>query len=132
MLWGGPFYGIGPKVYQAPGSMGSAPAPAVQGETLKRLPNVSPEGLRGGGILRWAVDDSRLPINLCRHRGGAGGEFFNYAPVTAILRDADGLVEGVTAWDSETGREFTARAKVVINARRDPSPTRSGAWPTPA
>jgi glycerol-3-phosphate dehydrogenase len=36
--------------------------------------------------------------------------------VTGLTKDADGFVEGVTARDVETGQEFHAAAKVVINA----------------
>src|SRR5208282_2649436 len=39
-----------------------------------------------------------------------------YAQVTGLTKDADGLVDGITARDVESGRDFTARAKVIINA----------------
>ena len=117
--WEGPFYGIGLKVYQGlSGKYGFGASRLLsKEETLKRLPNVSPDGLRGGvEYYDGQFDDSRLLINLAATAVEQGATLVNYAPVTAILRDADGLVEGVTARDAETGREFTARAKVVINA----------------
>ncbi|MGA9528869.1 MAG: FAD-dependent oxidoreductase, partial [Terriglobales bacterium] len=40
----------------------------------------------------------------------------NYAEVTEIRKDAEGYVDGVTAREVETGEEFHALAKVVINA----------------
>ena len=43
-------------------------------------------------------------------------EPFNYAAVTGFTRDAEGFLDGVVALDAESGREFQARARVVVNA----------------
>src|SRR5206468_3758315 len=40
----------------------------------------------------------------------------NYVEVTGLTKDAQGFVDGVIARDAETGDEFRASAKVVINA----------------
>src|SRR5262249_14576312 len=45
-----------------------------------------------------------------------GAVLLNYAPVIALTRDAEGLVDGVRFRELECGREFRVRARVVINA----------------
>jgi glycerol-3-phosphate dehydrogenase len=48
--WEGPFYGIGLKVYdKLAGKLGIAPSESLsRAETLARIPNLEPNGLRGG------------------------------------------------------------------------------------
>src|SRR5580692_8557786 len=65
-LWEGPFYGIGMKVYQVlSGKYGFGPSELIsKEETLRRLPNINPDGLNGGVVYYDAqFDDSRLLIN---------------------------------------------------------------------
>ena len=86
-------------------------------ETLERLPTIKTEGLRGGVVYYdGQFDDARLLINLVATAAEQGATLLNYAPVTALTRDADGFVDGVVARDLESGRELRAEAKVVINA----------------
>ncbi|MBN9692721.1 MAG: glycerol-3-phosphate dehydrogenase/oxidase [Verrucomicrobia bacterium] len=117
--WEGPFYGIGLKLYQGlSGKYGFGASRLLsKEETLQSLPNIKPDGLRGGVVyFDGQFDDSRLLINLATTAVEQGATVLNYAPVTALLKDSDGLVNGVTARDLVSGREFAARAKVVINA----------------
>jgi glycerol-3-phosphate dehydrogenase len=117
--WEGPFYGIGLKVYQAlSGKYGFGPSQLIsKEETLRRLPNVNPEGLTGGVIYYdGQFDDARLLINLVATAAEQGATLLNYAPVTGLRKGGDGIVSGV-AWENvETGETFNARAKVVVNA----------------
>src|SRR5271167_1535939 len=65
--WEGPFYGIGLKVYQIlSGKYGFGPSRLIsKEETLRRLPNVNPDGLTGGVVYYdGQFDDTRLLINL--------------------------------------------------------------------
>src|SRR6202453_1643963 len=50
--WEGPFYGIGLKVYQALSGKYSFGASEIisKEETLRRVPNVNPDGLNGGVV----------------------------------------------------------------------------------
>jgi glycerol-3-phosphate dehydrogenase len=45
-----------------------------------------------------------------------GATLLNYVEVTGLTKDAEGFVDGVHARDVETGHEFRATAKVVVNA----------------
>jgi glycerol-3-phosphate dehydrogenase len=117
--WQGPFYGIGLKLYQGlAGRFGFGPSQLLsRDETLQRLPNINTDGLRGGVVYYdGQFDDARLLINLISTAVEQGATVLNYARVTGITKDSDGLVEGVMVRDMESGEEFTAKAKAVINA----------------
>jgi glycerol-3-phosphate dehydrogenase len=117
--WEGPFYGIGLKVYQIlSGKYGFGPSQLIsKEETLRRLPNVNPEGLTGGVVYYdGQFDDSRLLINLATTAAEQGATLVNYANVTGLHKDGEGIVDGVAWQDVETGSAFNSRAKVVVNA----------------
>ena len=117
--WEAPFYGIGLKLYNLlAGKYGFGASRILsREETLERLPTLNTEGLRGGVIyFDGQFDDSRLLINLVATACEQGAALLNYAQVTGLSKDGDGFVNGVTVRDVETGEEFEAPAKVVINA----------------
>ncbi len=117
--WEGPFYGIGLKVYQVlSGKYGFGPSQLIsREETLRRLPNVNPEGLTGGVVYYdGQFDDTRLLINLMATATEQGATLLNYAKVTELHKNSAGIVEGLTWMDVETGETFGARAHVVVNA----------------
>jgi glycerol-3-phosphate dehydrogenase len=116
--WWVPFYTIGLTLYDLlAGRLGIGRSlPVSRAGTLKALPTIKPEGLRGG--IRYydcQFDDSRLAINLCQTLGENGGVALNYMKVTGLVKD-DGKIAGVKAEDQETGNILIIRAQVVINA----------------
>ena len=116
--WEGPFYGIGLKVYdKLAGKLGIAPSENLtRAETLARIPNLEPNGLRGGVIYYdGQFDDSRLAINLAQTAAEHGATVVNYMRVTGLLKTG-GTVAGVAAEDRESGTEHEIRARVVVNA----------------
>ncbi len=117
--WEGPFYGIGLKLYQMlSGKYGFGPSKIIsKEETIRRLPNVNTEGLsRGVVYYDGQFDDSRLLINMVSTAVGQGAALLNYARVTHLMKGEDGMVEGVTWSDLESGEACTSTARVVINA----------------
>ena len=117
--WEGPFYGIGLKVYQVlSGKYGFGASKLIsKEETLKRLPNVNPDGLTGGVIYYdGQFDDTRLLINLLATAAEQGATLLNYAKVTGLHKGDDGIVSGVAWENGETGESFNAQARVVVNA----------------
>ena len=117
--WEAPFYGLGLKLYQAlSGRYGFGPSRLLsKKQTLQRLPNIQTEGLRGGVIYYdGQFDDARLLINLVATAAEHGATLLNYARAVGLTRDTEGLVDGVLAQDLESGKQFRARARVVINA----------------
>jgi glycerol-3-phosphate dehydrogenase len=117
--WESPFYGLGLKLYNMlAGKYGFGQSEILsREETLQRLPTIRVEGLRGGVVYYdGQFDDSRLLINLIQTAAEHGAALLNYLQVTAVTKGGDGTVDGVVALDVETGREFRAQGKVVINA----------------
>lgn len=116
--WEKLFYGVGLKFYDVlAGRLGVGKARLLsRDETLRHLPTLSPERLTGGiQYFDGQFDDARLAICLAQTVHDLGGVAVNYCPVAALLK-SDGRVCGVIARDSESGRELTVRARVVINA----------------
>jgi glycerol-3-phosphate dehydrogenase len=116
--WEGPFYGIGLRVYDMlAGDLGIAPSRNLsRDETLKRIPNLEAEGLRGGVIYYdGQFDDARFAVNLAQTATERGATVLNYMPVTGLLK-AGGMVAGVRARDAESGDTYEIHARVVVNA----------------
>jgi glycerol-3-phosphate dehydrogenase len=117
--WETPFYGIGLKVYNLlAGKYGFGDSSILsRDETLRRLPTIRTDGLRGGVVYYdGQFDDSRLLINLVQTAAERGATLLNYSPVTALTKGSDGTIDGVVASDLESGRELRAAARVVVNA----------------
>ncbi len=117
--WEAPFYGLGLKLYQLlAGKYGFGTSRILnREETLEHLPTLKTEGLRGGAVYYdGQFDDARLLIHMVATAFEQGATLLNYVDVTGLTKDAQGFVDGVRARDVETGNEFRAAAKVVINA----------------
>ncbi len=117
--WEGFFYGLGLKAYQLlSGKYRFGPSLILsRAETLARLPNVQSEGLRGGVLYHdGQFDDARLLINLAVTAAEQGATLANYVQVTGLTQNNAGRIDGVRALDLESGQEFAARARIVINA----------------
>ncbi|MCC8034383.1 MAG: glycerol-3-phosphate dehydrogenase/oxidase [Rikenellaceae bacterium] len=86
-------------------------------KVMRLLPGIKKEGLKGGVVYHdGQFDDSRLAINLAQTCCDHGGCPLNHFTVMGITHHGDGKVSGVTARDNITGREYTVRAKTVVNA----------------
>ena len=85
-------------------------------ETLRHIPTIEEEGLRGGVIYYdGQFDDARLSINMAETAYEQGAALLNYMPVIGITKDRE-TINGLKAIDLETGKEYILGAKVVINA----------------
>jgi len=117
--WEKPFYGFGLKLYQAlAGKYGVGSTRILsREETLKQLPTLKTNGLRGSASYQdGQFDDARLLIDMAATAYEHGAALLNYVEVTGLTKNAAGIVTGVNARDVESGGEFHADAKVVINA----------------
>jgi len=117
--WGGAFYTLGLKVYDLLAgklSLGSS-VHLSRAETLRRLGNLRPAGLRGGVLYHdGQFDDARLAVNLAQTAVEQGGTLLNHFAVRGLLKDARGQVAGVRATDQETDLAYELHAKAVVNA----------------
>ena len=117
--WEAPFYGIGMKVYDLlAGTYGFGRSRILSAEeTIEQLPNLQTDGLRGGVIYYdGQFDDTRLLIHMAATAADHGATLLNYAPVLEITKGEDGFADGVILKDEESGQQFQAAARVVINA----------------
>jgi glycerol-3-phosphate dehydrogenase len=117
--WEAPFYGIGMKVYDLlAGKYGFGRSRVLSSqETIEKLPNLQTEGLRGGVIYYdGQFDDTRLLIHMAATAADHGAVLLNYASVVEITKDEDGFASGVVWKDEESGEQYMAAARVVINA----------------
>ena len=117
--WEAPFYGLGLKLYQLlAGKYGFGASRILsREETLEHLPTLKTEGLRGGAVYYdGQFDDARLLINMVATAFEQGATLLNYVEVTGLTKDTQGFVNGIVARDAETGNEFRAAAKIVVNA----------------
>jgi glycerol-3-phosphate dehydrogenase len=117
--WEAPFYGIGMKVYDLlAGKYGFGPSQILtREEVLDRIPTLSKDGLRGGVKYHdGQFDDSRLLIDIASTAAEHNACLLNYTKVTALTKDSDGFVNGLTFRDEESGASHTLAARCVINA----------------
>src|ERR1700754_1913035 len=111
--WEGAFYGIGLKVYDwMAGSLGLGKSRSLsREETLELAPTLDGEGLRGGVLYHdGQFDDARLAIHLAQTAADHGAVLMNYCRVNGMMK-ADGMVSGVKATDTISGKEYTIAAK---------------------
>lgn len=116
--WQTPFYGLGLKLYDA--LAGRAGLGATEflspAQTQACLPNIRPQGLKGG-VKYWdgQFDDARLALALARTAASRGALLVNYCAATGLIHEA-GKVAGLSCEDRETGQGYMLRAGCVINA----------------
>ncbi len=116
--WFKPYYTIGLTLYDMLAgklSFGRS-VPYSAKKTLKSIPVLNKTNLKGGVLYHdGQFDDSRLGINLVQTIIEKGGVPLNYMKVTGITKK-EGRITGVISKDFETGKEYTIRAKAVLNA----------------
>ncbi|MBB4035009.1 glycerol-3-phosphate dehydrogenase [Dysgonomonas hofstadii] len=117
--WEKPFYTIGLMVYDILAgrkSLGRS-LPMSKRSVLKEIPQMAAKDLRGGVVYHdGQFDDSRMGINLMQTAVEQGATVVNYVKVAGLLKDEQGKVSGVSAYDVVSKQEFTLRSKAVINA----------------
>ena len=85
-------------------------------ETIAKLPSIRTVNLTGGiEYFDGQFDDARLAVNIAQTIAEQGGTVLNHCKVVQLLKE-NGRVCGVIAVDREDGRQYTRRAKAVINA----------------
>jgi glycerol-3-phosphate dehydrogenase len=117
--WQSPYYGLGLKVYDLlAGKYGFARSRMVsRDEAIALLPTLKEDGLRGGTVYHdGQFDDARFALNLAQTAVAQGATVVNYVAAIGLSKSRDGMVSGVMCRDAESGEEFHAPARIVINA----------------
>ena len=86
-------------------------------ETSLRLETLKIKKLKGGVMYHdGQFDDARLAINIAQTCIEKGATVVNHCKVSSLLKNDNGIVNGVIAQDTETGISYNLNAKIVINA----------------
>jgi glycerol-3-phosphate dehydrogenase len=113
------YMGIGLKLYDAiAGEAGLFRSRFLSKDaTLKHLPLLKADHLVGSvAYADGQFDDGRYNLALVKSMVEAGGEALNHARVLSCEKDAQGKLRAIEVKNQLTGRRFTVRAKVFVNA----------------
>lgn len=108
-------YGLGDGLRRAVGTPGSVlrgPTPISRAETLRQVPAVAADGLRGG-MRGWdgqLIDDARLVVAIARTAAGYGASVLTRVEAISVSGD------GALLRDRLTGAEVAVRARAVVSA----------------
>ena len=86
-------------------------------ETVRRMPQIKQEGLKGGVVYHdGQFDDARMIIALAQTCDELGGCVLNYSKVESLTKDANGKVDGLNFIDQLDGSHLQIKARMVVNA----------------
>ena len=118
-FWSRLKYTIGLKLYdRIAGSLGLGRSVYVsKTEAIEKLPGIKTKGLHGGVVYHdGQFDDARLALNLAQTIIENGGQAINYMKLTGLVKNDAGNITGAHVMNTEDGKIYTIKAKVVINA----------------
>ncbi len=118
-LWDAFLYYAGLKVYDLlSGRLSMGKSYFInRSKTLIRLPLLKSNGLKGGIVYHdGQFDDSRLALALAQTCVDKDGVTLNYFKVSSLLKNKNGLINGVIARDMVSGLDFRFSTGLVINA----------------
>lgn len=117
--WQGYYYLAGLKAYDFLSlnkSLGSS-SMINKEETIKDLPNIKQDGLKGGIVYYdGQFDDTRLCIDLVTTIHQRNGLCINHCEFDKFTYDNNGIINGGVVHDVLADRRLTINAKVVVNA----------------
>ncbi len=117
--WDGPFYQVGLKVYDLmSGKLGIGSSKKLsKDETVEHIPTIDQKGLKGGVVYYdGQFDDARMALTLAKTADQYNGVLLNYFEVTGLEKNDEGIIDGLKARDVESGKNYSIKAKAVINA----------------
>jgi len=118
-LWDVIMYTVGLKFYDLmAGRLSMGKSYFINREqTRLRLPLLNSKGLKGGVVYHdGQFDDSRMAFALVESCARYEGIVLNYFKVTGLLKDERGKINGVSARDIDSGKEYNLKTRLVINA----------------
>lgn len=118
--WEVPYMWFGAKMYDlVAGSRRALPQSyfLTRDEALFQFPTLKEDDLKGGVVYYDGQhNDTRMNLLIALTACQAGATISNYTEVVRLIHDATGKARGAVLRDVVTGKEFTVRAKGVINA----------------
>ena len=117
--WERSFYAVGLTFYDLlAGKLGLGRSLPMSARKVKaEIPGLKQKGLRGGVAYHdGQFDDARMAVTLAQTATDFGAICLNYMKVTGLEKGPEGKVCGVKTTDMLSGRAYTLRSRVVINA----------------
>lgn len=117
--WGGIYYKIGLSIYDfLAGKLSLGKTRYIsKAQTISKLPTIEQNNLASGVVYQdGQFDDARLAINLAQTIIEKGGSAINYLKVVNLLKNDSNKIIGVIAEDQFTQKQYTIKAKAVVNA----------------
>jgi len=112
-------YTVGLKMYDwMAGSLSLGKSTFISKEkTIKRLPTIKQEGLKGGVVYHdGQFDDARLALNIAQTCDERGVAVLNYFKVNQLNKDDAGKITGLSVKDQFSKNSYDIKAKMVVNA----------------
>ena len=118
--WEIPYMWMGVKVYDLiAGDRDNVPNSHFvnRKEALYQFPMLRQEGLKGAIVYYdGQMNDSRMNLMIALTAAQYNAAVANYVKVVGLTKDGKGKINGAKVQDNVTKREWTIKAKVVINA----------------
>ncbi len=117
--WQKMYYGIGLKVYDVMSGKLSLGGTKIVGVkyVAQQMPNVNQQNLKGGvAYTDGQFDDARLAINLAQTACQQGAAVINYCKAQHFIFSAQKKITGLVVEDTLRNRQYTLKAKMIINA----------------
>ena len=117
--WESSFYGIGLKIYDwLAGKEGIGNSKILsKKETVRLLPTIGQKDLRGGVLYYDAqFNDSRLLVNMMQTAKKEGANVLNYHEFLSFTKTKDGTIDGGKINDTRNQKQYTVKAKAIVNA----------------
>jgi glycerol-3-phosphate dehydrogenase len=118
--WEVPYMWVGAKVYDLiAGSLRVVPPSHFMSrdEALYQFPALEKTDLKGAIVyFDGQMNDARLALVITLTAAQQGAAVANFVRATELVKGKDGRVQGVKVQDSLTGKEWSIRARSVVNA----------------
>jgi glycerol-3-phosphate dehydrogenase len=86
-------------------------------ETMKKVPIVKQDGLKGGGLyVEYRTDDARLTIEVMKSAAQKGAVIANYIKAESFIYNDKDQISGAEVVDLLTGKKIAVKAKKIVNA----------------
>ena len=114
----GLYFSIGLKLYDSFATNDSLPKSKWlnKSEVLKRIPTLNKSKLHSA-VLYYdgQLDDARYCLALVQSASEAGAVVANYLEVNALEKDSGGKLTTVSVKDSQSGKPFSIKTRLVLN-----------------
>lgn len=117
--WNVIFYTVGLKVYDfLSGKLSLGRSRFIsKSKTFRKIQTVNHNKLKGGVMYQdGKFDDARLAVNIAQTCIEQGATILNHFKVEELRKNKDGRINGVFGTDIETGKTYSLKTKVVVNA----------------